>query len=64
MSGGVPDQVEKIRNLILPSESIEYARNRARALVDDARSALADLPDSDARRVLDMMAEFVIVRPM
>lgn len=64
LSGGVPDQVEKIRNLILPSESIEYARDRARALVDDARSALADLPDSNARRVLDTMAEFVIARPM
>jgi octaprenyl-diphosphate synthase len=64
LTAGVPDQVEKIRNLILPSDSIPYARNRARALVDDARSAIVDLPPSDARRVLDTMAEFVISRPM
>ena len=64
LTGGVPDQVDKIRNLILPSESIPYARNRARALVDDARSAIVDLPASDAERVLDTMAEFVISRPM
>lgn len=59
-----PDQVEKIRNLILPTDSIQYARDRARELVDRARSALLELPDSEARRVLDTMAEFVISRPM
>lgn len=64
VTAGVPDQVEKIRNLILPSGSIDYARDRARALVDEARGAIAELPDSEARRVLDLMAEFVIARPM
>lgn len=64
LTPGIPDQSEKIRNLILPSESIEYARDRARALIDDARSALAELPDSEAKRTLDTMAEFVIARPM
>ncbi|HZL36040.1 MAG TPA: polyprenyl synthetase family protein [Tepidisphaeraceae bacterium] len=58
------DKVEKIRNLILPSKSITYARDRARQLVDRARSAIADLPDSDARAALDTMAEFVVTRPM
>ena len=58
------DKVERIRNLILPSNSIEYARDRARGLVDKARSALAILPDTEARRVLDTMAEFVVTRPM
>jgi octaprenyl-diphosphate synthase len=58
------DKVERIRNLILPSDSIEYARDRARQLVDRARSSLAELPDTEARRVLDTMAEFVVTRPM
>ncbi len=58
------DKVDRIRNLILPSNSIEYARDRARGLVDKARSALAILPDTEARRVLDTMAEFVVTRPM
>src|SRR5215207_6407448 len=59
-----PDKVEKIRNLIVPSHSIEYAQERARELVDRARSALLILPDSEARRALDTMAEFVVNRPM
>lgn len=58
------DKVEKIRNLILPSKSIEYARSRARQLVDRARSAISDLSPGDARRALDTMAEFVVTRPM
>jgi hypothetical protein len=32
--------------------------------VDRARGAISDLPESDARRVLDAMAEFVIARAM
>ena len=56
------DKAERIRNLILPSRSIEFARDRARQFIDRARTALATLPDSDARRVMDLMAEFVISR--
>lgn len=56
------DKIDRIRNLILPSDSIEYAQSRARRLVEEARLALADLPDSEARGVLDMMAEFVVAR--
>ena len=59
-----PDKVEQIRNLILPSQSIQYARDRARHYVANARAALAHLPASEARIVLDTMAEFVITRPM
>ena len=57
-----PDKVEKIRNLILPSPSIKYARDRARQHVDAARAALSCLADSDARHALDTMAEFVVTR--
>jgi geranylgeranyl pyrophosphate synthase len=56
--------VDRIRNLILPSSSIEYARERARELVDKARGALAELPDTEARRMLDTMAAFVVTRPL
>lgn len=58
------DKVDRVRNLILPSKSIAYAQDRARQLVDRARSAIADLPDTPARRSLDAMAEFVLARPM
>jgi octaprenyl-diphosphate synthase len=58
------DKIDRIRNLILPSQSIAYATGRARQLVDRARSCLADLPQSEARKSLDTMAEFVVSRPM
>ena len=58
------DKSERIRNLILPSGSIEYARDRARSYATQAREALTALPDTDARRVLDVMAEFVVSRPL
>ena len=60
--GNDGDKQDRVRNLILPSRSIAYAADRARQLVDRARSAIADLPDTDARRVLDAMAEFVVAR--
>ena len=56
------DKADRIRNLIVPSHSIDYARHRAKAFITKAQEALAVLPDSDAKRVLDMMAEFVIAR--
>jgi octaprenyl-diphosphate synthase len=58
------DKLERIRNLILPSHSIGHARNRADELIAQARAALRALPDTEARRVLDTMAEFVVTRPM
>jgi len=58
------DRVERIRNLILPSNSIAYAQSRAQQLVDRAIQAIATLPDSDARNVLKTMAGFVVSRPM
>ncbi len=64
IQGNDPDRAERIRNLILPSGSIDYARNRAREFIDRARSGLAGLPESEARTVLETMAEFVVSRPM
>jgi octaprenyl-diphosphate synthase len=64
LTGRDADKAERVRNLVLPSASIGYATGRARQLVDTARGALAELPESDARRVLDSMAEFVVARAM
>ncbi len=58
------DRVEKIRNLILPSKSIDYARDKATMLVKRAQDALSTLTDSEAKRVLGMMADFVVSRPL
>lgn len=59
-----PDRVERIRNLMLPSGSIDYARSRAVELVERSVDALAALPESEARQVLELMAGFVVTRPM
>ena len=56
------DRLDQVRNLILPSPSIAYAREAAAKLVRQARAALVDLPASDARQVLETMADFVVVR--
>jgi octaprenyl-diphosphate synthase len=64
LTGRDADKAERVRNLVLPSKSIAFATDRARQLVDKARSAIAELPDSEARRVLDSMAEFVVTRAM
>ena len=58
------DKAERIRNLILPSKSLAYARAKAQALVDQATGALAALQDTEARRVLETMAGFVVTRPV
>jgi len=58
------DKAERIRNLILPSGSVQFAHDYAAQIVARARAALATLPQTDARHTLDTMAEFVITRPM
>ena len=64
LSTGDADKAERIRNLLLPTQSIQYARDRARQLVDKAQTAIAELPESEAKMVLQTMAQFVISRPM
>ena len=56
------DKVERVRNLILPSDSVRYARDAAARLVRQARAAIAELPPSDARQTLETMSDFVIAR--
>jgi octaprenyl-diphosphate synthase len=64
LSGRDADKAEKIRNLIVPSDSIAYAQQRAKELIDQAQDELQCLPDSEPKRVLETMAHFVIARPM
>lgn len=64
LSGRDPDKSDKIRNLILPSDSLTYARRRAAEQVQRAITALADLDDSPAKAALITTARFVIDRPM
>jgi octaprenyl-diphosphate synthase len=64
LKGREPDKGEKIRNLILPSKSLDYAREKATQLIRRAQDAIQIIPDSHAKRTLLTMAEFVISRPM
>lgn len=59
---GEHNALERIRNLLAPSDSITYARGRAQRLVDRAKQSLADLPESDAKQTLLQMADFVLAR--
>jgi octaprenyl-diphosphate synthase len=57
-----PDKVEKIRNLVLPSTSLAYARDVAMSLVSDALSAIGELPNTPYKAALTMAAKFVTQR--
>lgn len=56
------DRIERVRQLLAPSESIHYARDAAETLVRQAVAALEVLPASEARDVLTEMAHFVTAR--
>ncbi|HEX4123964.1 MAG TPA: hypothetical protein VHY37_04495, partial [Tepidisphaeraceae bacterium] len=64
LKGNDEDKVERIRNLIIPSPSVQYAAKKSRMLIDRARAAISDLPESQEKQILDTLAEFVISRPM
>lgn len=57
---------ESTRHALQPflerSDALEYAEERARQFVADARCGLAAVPDSPARRLLEDMAEFSVRR--
>ncbi len=58
------DRVEHVRQLLMPSSSIAYARGRAQKLVDEAISAIGILPAGPWRDILTEMAEFVTRREL
>ncbi len=56
------DRVERVRQLISPSDSIAYARAQADRLIAEALAALQTLAPTDASAALADMAHFVIAR--
>ncbi len=56
------DRIERVRQLLAPSDSIAYARREAQNLVNQAITALRILPPSEARDVLTEMAHYVTAR--
>jgi octaprenyl-diphosphate synthase len=56
------DRIERVRQLVAPSDSIAYARREAQRLVDEATAALKVLPPSEARAALEQAAQFVTAR--
>lgn len=62
LHGHDADKAEKVRNLVVPSGSLAYAREKAEALVAEARACLSILPASPTRDALDACAQFVTAR--
>jgi octaprenyl-diphosphate synthase len=56
------DRVERVRQLLSPSDSIAYARAEAERLISEATAALKILPASEARDVLTEAAHYVTAR--
>lgn len=56
------DRIERVRQLLAPSESITYARGEAERLVNEAIAALHVLPPSEARDALTEAAHYVTAR--
>ena len=56
------DRIDNARQLLIPSPSMRYARSRAQQLVDQAISAISDLPESEFQHILIDMARFVTAR--
>lgn len=53
---------EEILRILNRSESVAYATNKAYAYAAAAQAALASLPESDYKRALQWMPEFVVAR--
>ncbi|NJE47846.1 polyprenyl synthetase family protein, partial [Thermococcus sp. GR7] len=58
----VKEEVAKAIELLRKYGSIEYASDYAKNLVKDANEALKVLPESDARKDLELLAEFLVER--
>lgn len=56
------DRVDHVRQLLMPSESIEYARQEAARFVDEAIGHARTLPTGEARELLIEMARHVVNR--
>ncbi len=56
------DRAEHVRQLLIPSPSITYARRRAQSLVDQAIDAIQVLPAGEIRDILTAMALYTTGR--
>jgi octaprenyl-diphosphate synthase len=56
------DRAGRIIKVLRSSEAVDYARNRAEQLIDRARRRCGRLADTDARRLLQAMADAVLTR--
>jgi geranylgeranyl diphosphate synthase type I len=56
------DEVEDAVTTLNEAGSIEYAREKARSLVDESKAELQVLPDNEARSLLEAIAEYLISR--
>ncbi|HED53469.1 MAG TPA: polyprenyl synthetase family protein [Phycisphaerales bacterium] len=61
-SGAVATEPVSVREALVDSGSIEYAKTVAADLVAQAKQSLADLPTGPARSVLELLADAVLTR--
>ena len=57
-----PAQIEHVRRLVLEHEGVEYARARAQAYAQAAKTDLEVFAPSDEREILTLVADFVVDR--
>lgn len=57
-----PDRVERVRQLVLPGDSLRFAQREAHRLTREAAGCLVDLPDSPAKSILLAACDFVVAR--
>lgn len=62
LKGNDEDRSEKVRHLIAPSGSIDFARDRAKRYITQAIESLEEVPDNDAKLALIEAANFVVAR--
>ena len=60
--GPEPSQLDELRDAVARGDAVDYARDWARRLVDQAKGALVHLSDTPARVLLARMAEAVLTR--
>ena len=60
--GATDSRVAKVRDAVVGSTSMDYARRRAAELITGAKTALNPLPDSAAKALLCEMADAVLSR--
>jgi octaprenyl-diphosphate synthase len=62
LRGNEPNQLERVRNLILPSGAIAYSRDRVRRLVERGKGCLTALPRNNAIDDLLALADTLLDR--